>query len=114
MQVPADLESTGRQMFESLTGGRDLSGAHLAMIVNACRMADRIDRLNEAVGGRLTVTNSQSTETINPLISEARMMTSALSQVLAKLGVAELPKVRSGDKSIRDQLAEARARRVAG
>jgi hypothetical protein len=67
-----------------------------------------------AVGGRLTTINSQGTETINPVLSELRMVTSALSQVLAKLGVGELPRVRAGEKSIRDQLAERRAKRAAG
>jgi len=42
------------------------------------------------------------------------MVTSALSQILAKLGVSELPRVRDGGKSIRDQLAERRAARDAG
>jgi hypothetical protein len=113
--MPADLGPSGREVFGALVAGRDLSAAHLALVVNAARLSDKADELSVAVGGELTVVNSQGTVTINPLISELRMVTSALAQVLAKLGVGELPKVRSGEKSIRDQLAERRAQRgVAG
>ena len=110
----ADLGPSGRELFEGLLAGREVSAAHRALALNAARLADRADELSAAVGNRLTTVNSQGTETINPVLSELRMVTSALSQVLAKLGVGELPKVRSGDKSIRDQLAERRAKRVAG
>lgn len=109
-----DLGPTGRALLDSLVEGREVSAAHRALAVNAARLADKADELSAAVGGRLTTVNSQGTETINPVISELRMVTGALAQVLAKLGVGELPKVRSGEKSIRDQLAERRARRDAG
>lgn len=107
--------NSGQQLFDALVDGREVSAAHKVLIVNAARLADKADELSAAVGGRLTTVNSQGTETINPLISELRMVTAGLSQVLAKLGVGELPKVRDGGKSIRDQLAERRAMRgVAG
>lgn len=114
VSMPADLGASGQDVFMALVAGREVSAAHLALIVNAARLSDKADELNAAVGGRLTVVNSQGTETINPLISELRMVTSALAQVLAKLGVGELPKVRAGEKTIRDQLAERRAAREAG
>lgn len=112
--VPDDLGVTGRELYLSLIGGRDVSAAHCALVLNAARLADKADELSAAVGGRLTTVNSQGTETINPLISELRMVTAGLAQVLGKLGVGELPKVRGGEKSIRDQLAERRAAREAG
>lgn len=109
------LGPSGRSVFEALVEGRDVSAAHRVLALNAARLADKADELSEAVGGRLTTVNSQGTETINPVVSELRMVTGALAQVLAKLGVGELPKVRSGEKTIRDQLAERRAQRgVAG
>lgn len=113
--MPADLGPSGQEVFRALTAGREVSAAHLALIVNAARLSDKADELSAAVNGRLTTVNSQGTETINPVVSELRMVTSALAQVLAKLGVGELPRVRGGEKSIRDQLAERRAQRgVAG
>ena len=109
-----DLGPTGRELFEALVDGREVSAAHRALVLNAARLADKADELSAAVGGRLTTVNSQGTETINPVVSELRMVTAGLAQVLGKLGVGELPKVRVGDKSIRDQLAERRAKREAG
>ena len=108
------LGPSGQALFDALVSGREVSAAHRALVVNAARLADKCDELSEAVGGRLTTVNSQGTETINPLISELRMATAALAQVLGKLGVGELPKIASGGKSIRDQLAERRAQRDAG
>lgn len=109
-----ELGLSGRELFDALVDGREVSPAHRVLALNAGRLADKADELSEAVGGRLTTVNSQGTETINPLISELRMVTGALAQVLAKLGVGELPKIRSGEKTIRDQLAERRAQREAG
>lgn len=109
------LGPSGAELFEALVSGREVSAAHRTLAVNAARLADKCDELSAAVGGELTVVNSQGTTTINPLISELRMVTSALAQVLTKLGVGELPKVRAaGEKSIRDQLAERRLKRDAG
>lgn len=110
-----DLGPSGRDLYEALIDGRGLSAAHRVLVLNAARLADKADELSAEVGGRLTTVNSQGTETINPVVSELRMVTGALAQVLSKLGVGELPKVRSGEKTIRDQLAERRAvRGVAG
>ena len=108
------LGVSGRELFDSLSEGRELSGAQRLLVLQAARLADKCDELLGQVDGRLTTVNSQGTETINPLISEFRMVSGQLSQILSKLGVGELPKVRSGEKSIRDQLAERRARRDVG
>ena len=113
-RIPAEFGPSGRALYVSLVGDLEVSAAHRALVVNAARLADKADELSEAVGGRLTTINSQGTETINPLISELRMVTAGLSALLSKLGVGELPKVRSGEKSIRDQLADRRAKRVVG
>lgn len=112
---PDDLGPSGREMYEALVNGRPVTAAHRTMILNASRMADLLDKieLELTLNPGLTVVNSQGTRTINPLISEARMLTGQLSQILSKLGVSELPKVKTGEKTIRDQLAERRAKRVA-
>jgi len=112
--MPADLGPSGRELYDALVEGREVSAAHKALVLNAARLADKADELTAEVGGRLTTVNSQGTETINPVVSELRMVTTALAGVLAKLGVGELPKVRSGEVSIRDELAKRRAAREAG
>lgn len=111
--MPAGLGPSGQALFDALVEGRSVSAAHRALVLNAARLADKADELSADVNGRLTTVNSQGTECINPVVSELRMVTTALAQVLGKLGVGELPQVRSGEKSIRDQLAERRALRGA-
>lgn len=108
--VTVELGVSGRELFDSLSEGRELSGAQRLLVLQAARLADKCDELLGQVDGRLTTVNSQGTETINPLISEFRMVSGQLSQILGKLGVGELPKVRSG-KSLLDELAERRAQR---
>lgn len=114
VDAPSDLGPSGRDLFVSLVEGRSVPAAQRVLVLQAARLADKCDELLGAVEGRLTTVNSLGTESVNPLISEFRMVSGALSQVLSKLGVGELPKVRSGDRSIRDQLAERRARRDVG
>lgn len=114
-EIPSDLQESGKALYESLISERKPSAAHKTMILNAARMADMLDKieLELALNPNLTVVNGQGTRTVNPLISEARMIAGALSQILAKLGVAELPKVKSGEKTLKDQLAEQRKKREA-
>lgn len=112
--IPDGLGPSGLDIFKALTDGRDVTPGHLVLITNAARLADKADELSAAVNGRLTTVNSQGTETINPVVSEFRMVSAALAQLLQRLGVGELPRVRSAEKSIRDQLSERRARREAG
>ncbi|AMU74049.1 hypothetical protein BAB79_04790 [Mycobacteroides abscessus] len=112
-KVPVELGESGRDLWAGVANGRGMTAASRALLLNACRMADRLDDLVEKIGDRLTVINHQGTETINPLIAEHRMQYTALAQVLAKMGVAELPKPKSDKKSSRDELAAKRAARVA-
>ncbi|MBB3752597.1 hypothetical protein FHT44_005109 [Mycolicibacterium sp. BK634] len=111
----AELGERGQEVYDALTKGREVSGAHKAMALNAARLADTLDRIDTefALSPHLTVENGQGTITINPLIAESRQITGSLMQILAKLGVAALPEPKSGEKSARDQLAEKRAKRQA-
>lgn len=108
-----ELQATGQSIYESLTEGRDATAAHKAMALNAARIADTLDaiQLELAINPQLIVINSQGTRTANPLITEARQLTAALSQILAKLGVAALPDTKPTEKTKRDELAEKRANR---
>ena len=110
------LNDRGDEVYKSLIEGREVSAAHKAMALNAARMVDTLDRIEAEflLDPRLTVINSQGTESPNPLITEQRMITGALSQILSKLGVAALPEVKKQGKSKRDELAERRDKRRAG
>lgn len=108
-----ELQETGQALYDSLIQGRDATAAHKAMALNAARIADTLDAIQRELTlyPNLTVINSQGTRTANPLITEARQLTAALSQILAKLGVAELPDTKPTEKTKRDELAEKRANR---
>ncbi|UVK63386.1 terminase small subunit [Mycobacterium phage Aegeus] len=109
--IPMELGESGRDLWAGVAAGRPMNAASRALLLNACRIADRLDDLVERIGDRLTVINHQGTETINPLIAEHRMQYGALAQVLAKMGLAELPKPKAPGKSARDELAAKRAAR---
>ncbi|AGS82307.1 hypothetical protein SEA_EJIMIX_10 [Mycobacterium phage Ejimix] len=114
MALSEGLGPRGSEVFEALTDKRSLNAAQRALALNAARLADTLDRIeSELAHAPLTVINSQGTETIHPLISEARMLTGALSQILAKMGVSALPEPESKEKRPLDVLAERRAQRQA-
>ncbi|WPH57623.1 hypothetical protein [Mycobacterium phage WXIN] len=115
MDLTADLSERGKELYDSIIKDRELNAAQKIMALNAARMADTLDRIENELAAypNLTVINSQGTETINPLISEARMLTGALSQILAKMGVAALPDAESQERSAIDDLAGRRAERQA-
>ncbi len=114
MDITDGLLMRGQSVYDALIKDRPVNAAHKAMALNAARMADTLDRLELAFAAEphLTVVNGQGTETINPIIAEARQYTSSLMQILAKFGMAELPEAISREKSVFDQLAERRADRL--
>lgn len=111
--VPDGLGDSGARMWGGLAEGRALDPAAESLVLNACRVADRLDELTEEIGGRLTVTNDRGDEVANPLITEHRQQLAVLRQVLTTLGVGKLPMSKPAGKSLKDQLAERRAEREA-
>lgn len=111
-KVPFGLSSAGTELWTGVTSGRELDAPSKVLLVNACRIADRLDDLVETIGSRLTVINDQGTETINPLISEHRQQYATLAAILSKMGLGELPKSKSGPSKW-DELARRRQNRNA-
>lgn len=110
--IPFGLSSAGKELWTGVTSGRELDAPSKVLLVNACRIADRLDDLVETIGSRLTVINDQGTETINPLISEHRQQYATLAAILSKMGLGELPKSKSGPSKW-DELARRRQNRNA-
>lgn len=111
--MPAGLSESGRELWADVADGRKLSVAHQTLLLNVCRIADRLDELADELAGRpLVVVDAKGTETPNPLLTEHRMQFQALSQIMQRLGVKELPSAGAGQKSLKDQLAERRAQRA--
>lgn len=111
--VPDGLGDSGRRLWDGLTAGRELDPATEALILNAARVADRLDELTAEIGGVLTVMNERGDEIANPLITEHRAQLGVLRMVLTTLGVGKLPAPKAVGKSLKDQLAERRAERDA-
>lgn len=111
--VPEGLGASGEALWVETTKARTIGAAHKTVLLNACRIADRLDDLVVEINGRLTTTNHQGTEVINPLISEHRQQFATLSMILSRLGVGELPAAASGDKPwaqvVADEVAKKRA-----
>lgn len=111
------LGEAGQALWDEVAIGRPLSVAHKTLLLNACRIADRLDEIdNEIPRAGLTVVNHQGTESINPLISEQRQQLAQLSAILTRMGFKELPKP-TEQVSVADRMAEQRkkrAKRVAG
>lgn len=112
VELPAGLGDAGSELWTGVTSGRELDAPSKVLLVNACRIADRLDDLVEMIGSRLTVINDQGTETINPLISEHRQQYATLAVILSKMGLGELPKSKSGPSKW-DELARRRQNRNA-
>lgn len=108
--VPAGLLSAGRDLWVSVSENRALDAPSRVLLLNACRIADRLDALDEEIDGRLISYNQRGDEVINPLISEHRQQYATLAGIFSKMGLGELPKPASGPSKW-DELAAKRAER---
>lgn len=118
---PPRLSARGRRLWADL-GGDQLAGGRRVLAEEACRLADRLDRLDALLTGnadawlRFTVDEggSEVTVVVDKALSEARQQQIALKQVLAELRQAApaAPEV-PAEGSVRDQLAARRAQRLA-
>lgn len=113
-EVPKDLDQSGNELWCGVSAGRTLTAAHLALLHNICRIADRCDALIAELGPNLTTTNHRGDTVINPLIAEHRQQLATMNQLLSRMGLVDLPKGKSTTKaSVKDQLAAKREARRA-
>lgn len=110
--TPPGLGDSGRELWSSVTANRPLDAASKVLLLNACRIVDRLDALDAEIDGRLLSFNARGDEIINPLISEHRQQYATLAGILGRMGLGELPKPRVGD-SRWDELARKREARAA-
>lgn len=111
MEVPEGLGEGGSALWRGLADGRTFDAPTATLVLNACRVADRLDELTAAIGGELTVINDRGDEVANPLITEHRQQLAVLRQVLTTLGVGKLAAVGNGRPNIVDVLAAKRRER---
>lgn len=85
-RAPRGLERSGRRLWRSIVDVYELDVHEQLMLVEACRVADRLDRLADAAAlADLTVTNSKGDEVASPFLVEARQQAVVFSRLLASL-----------------------------
>jgi hypothetical protein len=84
--IPAGLNTAGRQLWKSVTDEYELDRHELLLLREACRTADRLDRLaDEAIGAPVTVENHRGDQVAHPAMVESRQQAITLTRLLASL-----------------------------
>ncbi|TVL91936.1 hypothetical protein [Streptomyces sp. SAJ15] len=105
---PRGLGPAGRRLWREIQSGYELDADECALLVEACRTADELQALHEAIGaGPVVVPGSRGQPKVSPLFAEARAHRLALARLLAELA---LP---GEDQEEGDTPAQARARHAA-
>ena len=83
---PAGLQTAGVALWRAVTIEYEIDQHELLLLREACRCADRLDRLAvEAAAGSVTVTNVKGDLTAHPALVEARQQSLTLARLLASL-----------------------------
>lgn len=109
-KMPASLGEQGSALWLEITGGYSLRPDEVRMLVDACREADLVERLEiELRDSPLMVVGSQGQLVSSPLVSEVRQHRSVVASLLKSL---KLPDSSVGDQQ-KSQLASDQARTAA-
>lgn len=122
--TPPDwLKARGLELWVEVTQAHKLNAPALTLLGEACRTADRLERLAAALSSRSILwfelgDLDQATElgvpiVVNGMIGEARQLQTTLRQTLTTLGVVSVDAAEKVAKSPLDQLAERRKQRLA-
>lgn len=122
--TPPDwLRARGLELWTEVTQAHDLNTSALMLLGEACRTADRLERLAGALASRSTMwfelgDLDQATElgvpiVVNGMIGEARQLQTTLRQTLNTLGVIKVDAAEKVAKSPLDELAARRKKRLA-
>jgi hypothetical protein len=83
---PEGLLTEGRKLWSAVTVDYELDQHELALLVAACRTADRLQDLAEALqGAPLTVENKRGDMIVQPLLVEQRQQSLVLARLVASL-----------------------------
>ena len=122
---PAGLGARGSRLWREMTAAGSLTPAHLVLLEEACRLADRLDWLNSIISracspGKADDGDEQGeSPAIGPLLAEARQQQTALRGLVAEIRQAqkgsgqasEKPAAKAGGSGVSDLSARIAARR---
>lgn len=116
---PARLSARGKALWTELSDGRTFDPATAVLVAEACRIVDRLEKLDGILRSRRTewvklaeqVEGQDVSIVMDGALSESRQQALALRTILAQLGVGKLGDVKVTEVSALDQLASARSRR---
>jgi len=117
----ASLGEAGSALHQALIRGREFDpGAHV-LLLEACRTADRLDRLDKFLRGeerewisvekKFYGSESKTEIVIDEALAEARQQANVLRQLITTLGLGKVSAAKAAGRSALDQLADRRASR---
>ena len=103
LRAPSGLAARGRQMWRDLTALTEFDPAQLVLLEEACRIADRLDKLDALLTGeestwlrfRPNQEGDEVTVVIDSALSEARQQANVLKQIVTAL---RIPDAETGKK----------------
>lgn len=89
-RAPSGLGPRGRRLWRQVLAGYELSDAEAAVLLEACRTADLVDRLHEQLGAEpLTVEGSRGQPAVHPIAAELRQQRDLLGRLLGRLALPD-------------------------
>lgn len=115
MESPEGLRAAGRRLWSGIDGSRVIDDTNYAQVLNACRIADRLDDIAlELSLSPLTCENAKGDIVAQPLIVEHRMQAATLKQILAGLGFTNMQAAKRDKMSLQEKIAAAREQMAGG
>lgn len=91
-RAPSGLGRRGRRLWREMNGSAQLGPGQLVLLAEACRIVDRLDRLDGILRGDsrelAAVTEDRDGElrlVVDSVLTEARQQAAALKQIMAEL-----------------------------
>lgn len=120
---PRDLLRRGTELWMATVNGREADAAWLVLLHEACRMADRLDDMAQLLAGDIQVwarielpdlDGKPCVLIFDDALAETRQYVNTLRQLTTTLGIGKASMESKQEGGLVDQLAAARAARLAG
>lgn len=86
-RAPRNLGAAGQRFWKRVMDDYELSPAEEAVLNEACRIMDLLDRLEDEAAGQPLTEQSPQGRVVNPILREARMQRQTLDRLVRSLGI---------------------------